>query len=136
MFQDRYVNFDAVERQDNYNDSHYTTAQDNERYNRYNSTGSRFAGYFQSKNVNNYNGNNYQRSGENNPDFNNGFNIGEFARQQAEFRTSNGYINENGGTVSDYINTALQGHYDTDFPELTSKFENFSLSANDNQDLF
>ena len=46
-----------------------------------------------------------------------------------------GYI-ENGGTVSDYINTALQGHYDTDFPELTSKFENFSLSANDNQDLF
>ena len=46
-----------------------------------------------------------------------------------------GYI-ENGGTVSDYINTALQGHYDTDFPELTSKFENFSLSANDNQDMF
>ena len=45
-------------------------------------------------------------------------------------------MNENGGTVSDYINTALQGHYDTDFPELTSKFENFSLSANDNQDLF
>jgi len=89
------------------------------------------------------NGNNYQRTGENNPDFNNGFNIGEFARQQAEFarhqgefRTNNGYINENGGTVSDYINTALQGHYDTDFPELTSKFENFSLSANDNQDLF
>eukprot|EP00090_Calanus_glacialis_P040888 TRINITY_DN7158_c0_g1_i1.p1 TRINITY_DN7158_c0_g1~~TRINITY_DN7158_c0_g1_i1.p1 ORF type:complete len:420 (-),score=109.44 TRINITY_DN7158_c0_g1_i1:1413-2672(-) len=138
---DRYVNFDAVERQDNYNDSHYTAAQvqDNERYNRYNTTGSRFAGYFQSKNENNYNGNNYQRNGENNPnnpDFNNGFNIGEFARQQAEFRTNNGYINENGGTVSDYINTALQGHYDTDFPELTSKFENFSLSANDNQDLF
>merc|ERR1712240_919374 len=100
---DRYVNFDTLERQDNYNDSHYnsSTGQDNERYNKYNS-GSRFAGYFQSKNGNNYNGN----------------------------------ITENGGTVSDYINTALQGHYDTDFPELTSKFENFSLSANDNQDLF
>jgi len=141
---DRYVNFDAVERQDNYNDSHYTAAQDNEQYNRYNTTGSRFAGYFQSKNGNNYNGNNgnsfngntYQRNRENVADFTNGFNIGEFARQQAEFRTNNGYITENGGTVSDYINTALQGHYDTDFPELTSKFENFSLSTNDNQELF
>jgi hypothetical protein len=112
VFQDRYVNFDSVERQDNYNDSHFTAAQvqvlirgsevaiqfhciavqDNERYNRYNTTGSRFAGYFQSKNGNNYNGNNYQRNGENNPDFNNGFNIGEFARQQAEFRTNNGEI--------------------------------------------
>jgi len=135
---DRFVNFDAMERQDNYNDSHYnTTGQDNERYNKYNS-GSRFAGYFQSKNGNNYTGNSnnsYQRSAENNSDFNNGFTIGQFARQQADFRTNNGYI-ENGGTVSDYINTALQGHYDTDFPELTSKFENFSLSANDNQDLF
>jgi len=141
---DRYVNFDTVERQDNYNDSHYTAAQDNEQYNRYNTTGSRFAGYFQSKNGNNYNGNNgnsfngntYQRNRENVADFTNGFNIGEFARQQAEFRTNNGYITENGGTVSDYINTALQGHYDTDFPELTSKFENFSLSTNDNQELF
>jgi len=141
---DRYVNFDSAERQDNYNDTHYNTAQDNERFNRYSSTGSRFAGYFQSKNGNNYNGNNgnsfngntYQRNGENAGDFNNGFSIGEFARQQAEFRNTNGYINENGGTVSDYINTALQGHYDTDFPELTSKFENFSLGTNDNQELF
>merc|ERR1719369_2531111 len=115
---DRFVNFDTMERQDNYNDSHYnTTGQDNERYNKYNS-GSRFAGYFQSKNGNNYTGNSnntYQRSAENNSDFNNGFTIGQFARQQADFRTNNGYI-ENGGTVSDYINTALQGHYDTDFP--------------------
>eukprot|EP00092_Neocalanus_flemingeri_P054808 GFUD01064621.1.p1 GENE.GFUD01064621.1~~GFUD01064621.1.p1 ORF type:complete len:427 (+),score=73.21 GFUD01064621.1:75-1355(+) len=144
---DRYVNFDAVERQDNYNEAQYaaTQVQDNERYNRALQPGSRFAGYFQSKNGNNYNGSSfigngnttYQRNGENaTVDFNNGFNIGEFARQQAEFRTNNGYINENGGTVSDYINTALQGHYDTDFPELTSKFENFSLSANDNQELF
>merc|ERR1719341_935898 len=144
---DRYVNFDSVERQDNYNDSHYSAAQDNERYNRYNNSGSRFAGYFQSKNGNNYNGNNgnsgyngngnttYQRNGENGGDFNNGFNIGDFARQH-DFRTNNGFINENGGIVSDYINTAIQGHYDTDFPELTSKFENFSLGTNDNQDLF
>jgi RNA recognition motif-containing protein len=138
---DRYVNFDTMDRQDNYNDSNYTNTaqQDNERYNRYSSV-SRFAGYFQSKNGNNYNGNSnssFQRSGDNSSDFNNGFNIGQFVRQQAaEFRTNNGYINENGGTVSDYINTAFQGHYDTDFPELTSKFENFSLSANDNQDLF
>jgi len=144
---DRYVNFDAVERQDNYNDAQYTTTQDNERYNRYNTSGSRFAGYFQSKNGNNYNGNNgntsyngngnttYQRNGENGGDFNNGFNIGDFARQH-DFRTNNGFINENGGTVSDYINTAIQGHYETDFPELTSKFENISLGTNDNQDLF
>ena len=47
-----------------------------------------------------------------------------------------GFINENGGTVSDYINTAIQGHYETDFPELTSKFENIALGTNDNQDLF
>lgn len=144
---DRYVNFDAVERQDNYNDAQYTTTQDNERYNRYNTSGSRFAGYFQSKNGNNYNGNNgntsyngngnttYQRNGENGGDFNNGFNIGDFARQH-DFRTNNGFINENGGTVSDYINTAIQGHYETDFPELTSKFENIALGTNDNQDLF
>ena len=47
-----------------------------------------------------------------------------------------GYFHESGGSVSDYINTALQGHYDTDFPELTSKFENLSFSATDNRDLF
>ena len=67
-------------------------SQDNERYNKYNS-GSRFAGYFQSKNGNNYNGNSnnsYQRSGENSSDFNNGFTIGQFARQQGDFRTNNG----------------------------------------------
>merc|ERR1719317_446544 len=78
-----YNRFNALSQ---YNDSHYnTTGQDNERYNKYNS-GSRFAGYFQSKNGNNYTGNSnnsYQRSAENNSDFNNGFTIGQFARQQA-----------------------------------------------------
>jgi hypothetical protein len=41
------------------------------------------------------------------------------------------------GSMSDYINTALATHnttppqhYDTDFPELTSKFENFGLNNN------
>jgi len=136
---DRY-NFDTSDRQDNFNDTNFSTCQDNEKYNRYNTTGSRFAGYFQSKNGNSYNGSNfngntYHKSGESSGEY--GLNIGDYARQQLEYsRANNGFMNENGGTVSDYINTALQGHYDTDFPELTSKFENFSLSANDNQDLF
>jgi hypothetical protein len=33
---------------------------------------------------------------------------------------------------SDYINTSLHTHYDTDFPELTSKLEKFSLGGPDN----
>ena len=47
-------------------------------------------------------------------------------------------MNESGGSVSDYINTAIHGQYDTDFPELTSKFEKFSLgpSSNNNAALF
>ena len=40
-----------------------------------------------------------------------------------------GYMTESGGSVSDYINTAIHGHYDTDFPELTSKFEKFSIGS-------
>ena len=37
----------------------------------------------------------------------------------------------------DYINTAIHGQYDTDFPELTSKFEKFSIgSSNNNSALF
>ena len=48
-----------------------------------------------------------------------------------------GYMNESGGSVSDYINTAIHGQYDTDFPELTSKFEKFSIgSSNNNSALF
>ena len=38
-------------------------------------------------------------------------------------------MTESGGSVSDYINTAIHGHYDTDFPELTSKFEKFSIGS-------
>ena len=48
-----------------------------------------------------------------------------------------GYMNESGGSVSDYINTAIHGQYETDFPELTSKFEKFSIgSSNNNAALF
>ena len=43
-----------------------------------------------------------------------------------------GYMNESGGSVSDYINTAVHGQYDTDFPELTSKFEKFSIGSSSN----
>ena len=34
--------------------------------------------------------------------------------------------------MSDYINTAIRGQYDTDFPELTSKFEKFSIGSTNN----
>lgn len=34
--------------------------------------------------------------------------------------------------MSDYINTAIHGQYDTDFPELTSKFEKFSIGSTNN----
>ena len=43
-----------------------------------------------------------------------------------------GYMNESGGSMSDYINTAIHGQYDTDFPELTSKFEKFSIGSTNN----
>ena len=44
------------------------------------------------------------------------------------------YLNDSTGNMSDYINTSLHTphtHYDTDFPELTSKLEKFSLGAQD-----
>ena len=43
-----------------------------------------------------------------------------------------GYLNDSTGNMSDYINTSLHTHYDTDFPELTTKFEKFSLGAGNN----
>jgi len=112
---DRYVNFDASDRQDNYNDSHYSSTQDNERYSKYNNTGSRFAGYFQSKNGNyngnGFNGNNYHRSVDSNGDFNNGFSIGDFARQQSDFKSNNGkfYHSRYGFFNSLKLNVILQG---------------------------
>ena len=42
------------------------------------------------------------------------------------------YLNDSTGNMSDYINTSLHTHYDTDFPELTSKLEKFSLGGPDN----
>ena len=39
------------------------------------------------------------------------------------------YLNDSTGNMSDYINTSLHTHYDTDFPELTSKLEKFSLGG-------
>ena len=46
--------------------------------------------------------------------------------------TFSGYLNDSTGNMSDYINTSLHTHYDTDFPELTTKFEKFSLGAGHN----
>lgn len=122
--QDPYEQYVNIDRADNFT---YTTTsqQDNDRF-RGNGT-SRFAGYFQSK-VGNQS---WQRSsgGNNNlsPDF------GQNDFKQEYYR---GYSNDTsgGGTMSDYINTALQqqnsaGQYEEDFPQLTSKFENFSLNT-------
>jgi len=119
---------------------------DNERYH-----SSRFAGYFQSRpgtsyastqGSNSYNGNSWQaqqRSGPSSEEMPpGGLLLGDLVKQQ-DFRGSgSGGYNVNPGSVSDYINTALAGHshsnsshnhYDTDFPELTSKFESFGLHS-------
>jgi len=138
---DQYVNLD---RADNFT---YTTGQqlttaDNDRF-RGNNT-SRFAGYFQTKNGNGFNGNQtwqqqqlqqqqQQRSNNGNNNLPSDFGQGDL-KQQEYYR---GYSNENvGGTMSDYINTALQqqnnsGQYEADFPQLTTKFDNFSLNENE-----
>jgi len=140
---DRYINMD--ERQpDNFVDSQFSHHQGNDQYVRYGNNGggngnnvSRFAGYFQSK-VGGGGGNYNQRSaGDGNTDFNagTGFKISDFTRNNSE-RSSNGYLNESGGSMSDYINTSLHTHYDTDFPELSTKFEKFSLGSNNNPALF
>jgi len=156
---DRYVAPDGETRADNYTNYNQPNvpASDNERFNRYNT--SRFAGYFQSRtgygnssHGNNFNGNSWQaqRNGCVLPeDFNNGgFSIGDLVKQQ-DYRANHGGYHNNGnsGNVTDYINTALashhhnghshnnQNHYDTDFPELTSKFENFSINSNETQNI-
>lgn len=155
---DRYGSGEGEVRADNYSSYSQPTNVPNSDNNRYNT--SRFAGYFQSRpgtsygnstqGTNSYNSNSWQpqqRSvggGDDPQQYNSGsFSIGEFVKQQ-EYRGGH-------GTVSDYINTALAGHshsnhnnnsgqhYDTDFPELTSKFENFTINSNDThsiQDLF
>lgn len=155
---ERYVGDNEV-RADNYSSYSQPTnvpPSDNERYNRY----SRFAGYFQSRPGNSYgnsshgnssyNGNSWQaqrNAGHHPEDFNSGgFSIGEFVNKEYRGNPGN-YNNGNTGSMSDYINTALashhnnghshnnQNHYDTDFPELTSKFENFVINSNETQNI-
>lgn len=136
---DRFINLSDRQQQDNYIDTQYSN-QNNEQYVRFSTntgTGgtnvSRFAGYFQSKtgNFNQRNGS----SGDSSGDFT-GVKFSEFGRHNSE-RSSNSYMNESGGSVSDYINTAIHGQYETDFPELTSKFEKFAIgSSNNNAALF
>lgn len=134
---------------------------DNDRYN----SSSRFAGYFQSRpgtsyastqGSNSYNGNSWQgqqRSNQSSEEMSHGgLLLGDLVKQQEYRGSGSGSYNANPGSVSDYINTALAGHshsnsshthYDTDFPELTSKFESFGLHSSDQppaahaiQDLF
>jgi len=127
---DRFIN--PEDRQDNYCiDTQYSN-QNNEV--RFSTNGgnvgnnvSRFAGYFQSKaaNFNQRNG-----IGENSGEFH-GMRFSDFGRHNSE-RSTNSYLNESGGSMSDYINTAVHGQYDTDFPELNSKFEKFSIGSTNN----
>jgi len=128
---DQYVNLD---RADNftYTTGQQVTAADNDRFR---GNTSRFAGYFQTKNGNSYNGNQtwqqYQRSTNGNNNLPSDFGQADL-KQQDYYR---GYSNENvGDAMSHYINTALQqnnGQYEADFPQLTSKFDNFSLNENE-----
>jgi RNA recognition motif-containing protein len=131
---DRFINLD--ERHDNYIDTQHSN-QNNDQYVRFSSNGgsggnnvSRFAGYFQSKT-----GNFNQRNGSGESGDFNGLKFSDFGRHNSE-RSTNSYINESTGSVSDYINTAMHGHYDTDFPELNSKFEKFSIGSSNNNALF
>jgi len=92
---------------------------------------SRFAGYFQSKTG--QGSNQFKDTDFSQPQ---GFKIADFARNNSGMST-NSYLNDSRGSVSDYINTSLHTHYDTDFPELTNKFEKFSLGGtNNNPSLF
>jgi len=149
---DRYINLEegGGRQPDNFNlDTQFSNNQGNDQYVRYSNSGnnaggnmSKFAGYFQSKSGNS--GGNYNQrpgqAGDNGggdltaADFSSaGFKISEFTRHHnsAADRT-NGYLNDSTGNMSDYINTSLHTHYDTDFPELTTKFEKFSLGAGNN----
>jgi len=134
--QDQYDQFVNMDRADNYNsytnsqhqNSTNVTAADNERF----SGTSRFAGYFQSKNTSNTGNQSWQQQRNNNGNIG-----GEYGSQIGDFNKQDYYrgYNENGGRMSDYINSALQQHpgpgqYESDFPELTSKFDNFSLNSN------
>ena len=47
-----------------------------------------------------------------------------------------GFITDSGGSMTDYINTSLHTHYDTDFPELSSKLEKFTIGGTNSQALF
>jgi len=157
---DRYISGDSEPRSDNYSSYSQPTAVpqgDNDRC----QTSSRFAGYFSTRagnisasyastqGTNSYNGNSWQsqRGGvaeELGLDL---ANLGELVKAQ-ELRHGN--YGGPQGSVSDYINTALTGHgghqgnhghhgnhevasthYETDFPELTSKFESFGLNSNE-----
>jgi len=144
---DRYIN--TEERQtDNFNiDSQFTNNQTNEQYMRYGSSGnnnangvSRFAGYFQSKpgsgvlpGGQHYNQRTQSGDSQGSEYRSPGLKLADFARNNQEMTTS-AYLNDSTGNMSDYINTSLHTphtHYDTDFPELTSKLEKFSLGAQD-----
>lgn len=144
---DRYIN--TEERQtDNFNiDSQFTNNQTNEQYMRYGSSGnnnangvSRFAGYFQSKpgsggvpGGQHYNQRTQSGDSQGSEYRSPGLKLADFARNNQEMSTS-AYLNDSTGNMSDYINTSLHTphtHYDTDFPELTSKLEKFSLGAQD-----
>jgi len=144
---DRYIN--TEERQtDNFNiDSQFTNNQTNEQYMRYGSSGnnnangvSRFAGYFQSKpgsgvmpGGQHYNQRTQSGDSQGSDYRSPGLKLADFARNNQEMTTS-AYLNDSTGNMSDYINTSLHTphtHYDTDFPELTSKLEKFSLGAQD-----
>lgn len=144
---DRYIN--TEDRQtDNFNiDSQFTNNQTNEQYMRYGSSGnnnangvSRFAGYFQSKpgsggvpGGQHYNQRTQSGDSQGSEYRSPGLKLADFARNNQEMSTS-AYLNDSTGNMSDYINTSLHTphtHYDTDFPELTSKLEKFSLGAQD-----
>jgi len=143
---DRYIN--TEERQtDNFNiDSQFTNNQTNEQYMRYGSSGnnngngvSRFAGYFQSKpgsggvpGAQHYNQRTQSGDSQGSEYRSPALKLADFARNNQEMST-NAYLNDSTGNMSDYINTSLHTHthYDTDFPELTSKLEKFSLGAPD-----
>jgi len=151
---DRYISGDSEPRAEHYSSYSQPTAVpqgDNER-----SRSSRFAGYFSTRagnisasyastqGTNSYNGNSWQsqRGGvEEELGSLDLANLGELVRAQ-ELR--HGTYGGPQGSVSDYINTALTGHgghhgnhevtsthYETDFPELTSKFEAFGLNSNE-----
>jgi len=127
---DRFIN--PEDRQDNYCvDTQYSNQNNEVRFSTNGGSGgnnvSRFAGYFQSKAAN---FNQRNAIGENTGEFH-GMRFSDFGRHNSD-RSTNSYMNESGGSMSDYINTAIHGQYDTDFPELTSKFEKFSIGSSNN----